>query len=325
MLGDVRALPGVREAGFISFLPMTMGGGIWAVGAAGGTPDAAESRVASLRFVTPGYFATIGVPLRAGRLLDDTDTAAAPRAAVVSESFARQNFPGESPLGKRFQFAFEDRTVVGVAGDVRVRGLERTSEPQAYLPHRQMSDGDLTWFVPKHLVVRSSAAPATLLPAIRAIVGRADPQLPISDVRTLSAIVADDTGPRRVQARALAIFAGTALVLAAIGIHGLLAFTVSRRAREIGIRVALGASRKEILRMVVARGVALAGAGILAGGLLAWAAGRAIQSLLAGLSPADAPAFLAAAGGALLMTAAGCLVPALRALRVDPSAALRAE
>jgi putative ABC transport system permease protein len=325
IVSETRALPGVVDAGVISFLPMMMGGGIWPVLATGEPPDALTSHVASLRFASPGVFPALGVPIRAGRSLAETDTLATPRVALVTESFVKQNFPGENPLGKRFRFGFEERTVVGVVGDVRVRGLERESEPQVYLPYRQMDDGNLGWFVPKHLVVRASVAPATLLPALREIIARTDPQIPISDVRTLSDIVETDSNPRRVQARALLAFASIALLLAGIGIHGLLAFTVSQRQREIGVRVALGAQPRDIVDLVVRRGLALAAIGTLVGVLLAGAAGRAMQALLAGLSPADAPTLLAAVAAAFGMTLAGCLGPTLRALRLDPIAAIRGE
>ncbi len=325
ILTDTKALPGVSEAGFISFLPMTMRGGIWAVGTPGAPEDEVSSRVASMRFATPGLFPALGIPLRAGRLVEETDTLASPRVAVVSESFAKQNFPGESPLGRRFQFAFEERSIVGVVGDIRVRGLERESEPQVYLPYRQQEDGNFSWFAPKHLVVRATVAPATLLPALREIVTRTDPQIPISDVQTLSEIVRADTAPRRFQARALLAFAAVALLLAGIGIHGLLAFTVSQRSREIGLRIALGAQPRDVVGMVLRRGLALAGAGVALGVLLAGAAGRSMQALLAGVSPADPAALLAAVAVAVLMTLFGCLAPALRAARLDPIRAIRAE
>ena len=206
-----------------------------------------------------------------------------------------------------------------------MRGLEREAEPQVYLPYRQQEDGNLIWFVPKNLVARAAVPPATLLPALREIVARADAQIPVSDPRALSEIVEASTAPRRFQARALVAFAAAALLLAGIGIHGLLAFAVSQRAREIGVRIALGAQPRDVVAMVVRRGLVLAGIGVVIGLLIAAAAGRAMQALLAGVSPADPATLLAAVAVAVLMTLAGCLAPALRAARLDPIAAIRAE
>jgi ABC-type antimicrobial peptide transport system permease subunit len=211
------------------------------------------------------------------------------------------------------------------SGAIRVRGLEQTSEPQVYLPSRQVADGVLYWFTPKNLVVRSTVPPEALAPAIRDIIRRIDPQQPIADVRTLTDIVEADTAPRRAQLRVLAGFAAIAFVLAGIGIHGLLAFTVSGRVREIGVRVALGAQRRDVLAMVVRHAVWLAAVGAIAGAGLAYAAGRAMQALLAGVSPSDPATFGAAVALAFVMTLAGSLLPALRAVRVDPIAAIRAE
>ena len=325
VLSEVRAIPGVSDAAYISFLPMVMRGGIWPVGKAGEPTGGNADAAASLRYVTPGFFATLGIPLRLGRDVADSDTRESPYVAVVSESFARKYWPGANPIGQRFRFAQDDRTVVGVVGDVKVRGLEQESEPQVYVPSRQVKDGDIIWYVPKDLVVRSSVAPAALLPTLRSIIAKADPQLPVSDVQTLSAVVESDTGPRRVQARVVVVFAVIAFVLSGIGIHGLLAFTVSQRTREIGVRIALGAPSGEILRMVLRRGVGLAGGGVVLGAGLAYVAGRSMQALLFGISPADAATFAAAVTLSLAMAALGSLWPALRAVRVDPVEAIRAE
>ncbi len=161
VLAEVRALPGVSAAGFTSFLPMVMRGGIWPVSLSGEPEDRAADHSASLRYVTPGFFAALGVPLHQGRDVDDSDTVDRPFAAVVSASFVRRFWPEGDPLGRHFQFAFHDRTVVGIVGDVRVRGFERTSEPQVYLPYRQVPDGMLSFFMPKDL---SSASSAPLAP-----------------------------------------------------------------------------------------------------------------------------------------------------------------
>jgi putative ABC transport system permease protein len=244
---------------------------------------------------------------------------------VVSRSFAARFWPGQEPLGRHFQFGLHDRVVVGVAGDVRVRGLERTSEPQVYLPHQQVPDGWLLFYSPRALVVRTAAGVAAPLPAIRRIIRAADPLQPISDVRPLADVVAAETAPRTVQVRVLAALAGVAFLLAGIGIHGLLSFAVSQRGGEIGVRMALGATAPDILGLVLRRGALLGAAGILPGTLAAYAGGRAMAALLAGVEPGDAATFLAAGGLCLLMTLTGSLLPALRASRVDPAAVMRGE
>jgi len=324
VLTQARALPGVTHAGYISFLPMVARGMIQAVVLEGHAADR-DDGFASMRFVTPDYFAALGIPLKAGRDVAPTDTAASPFVAVVSESFGRRYWPGQNALGRRFRFGQAERTVVGVVGDVRVRGIERESEPQVYLPSRQVPDAGFIGYFPRDLVIRSAVPAATLLPELRRIVAAADPLLPISDVRPLSDVVASDTAPRRIQARALAAFSALALALAALGIHGLLSFTVSQRAREIGVRMALGATPRDILEMILGRSALLAGGGALLGGVLALGAAFAMRALLAGVSPADGATFLAAIGLAIAMTAAGSLVSAVRAVRVDPVAAIRAD
>ena len=324
VLAQARALPGVSHAAYITTLPIAMTGGIWPV-IPEGQPDNGDAETASLRFVTPDYFATLGIPLRAGRDVSRADTGQSLFVAVVSDSFARRYWPGENALGRRFRFGQAERTIVGIVGDVRVRGIERESEPQVYLPSGQVPDGSLVGYTPKDLVIRSSVPAGTLVPEVRRIVAREDPLLPISDVRSLADLVASDTASRRIQARMLAAFAAISLALAALGIHGLLSFTISQRRREIGVRIALGAMPRDIVEMVLGRSLLLAGAGALLGGLLGLAAGRAMQALLAGVRPADAATFAAAIGLAAAMTAAGSLLPALRAVRIDPVAAIRAD
>ena len=328
VLSEVRALPGVSAAAYISFLPMVMQGGIWPVAIDGQPRDltrGGESQTASMRFVTPGFFAALGIPLHRGRDVSESDTIDRPFAAVVSESFVRRYWPDQDPLSRHFQFAFHDRMVVGVVGNIRVRGLERNSEPQVYLAYKQDPDGGFTFYGPQDLVVRSSASTGALLPALRRIIRGADPQQPVSDVRTMAQIVEEETASRSAQVRVLGVFAAIAFLLAGVGIHGLLSFAVSRRAQEIAVRIALGARSSAIVRMVLRQGVLLAAAGVLPGVALAYAAGRAMQALLAGVQPGDAPTFLAAAGLCVLMTILGCLFPALRAVRVDPITAIRAE
>lgn len=326
VLGEVRGVPGVTSAAYISFLPMVMRGGIWPV-IVPGEPEVtlSERERASLRFVTPGFFASLRIPIRGGRDVGDGDTAKHPFVAVVSESFARRHWPGQDPLGRRFTFALSEREIVGVVGDIRVRGFEQESEPQVYVPSGQVADGALIGYVPKDLVVRSNTASAAIVPAIREIVRRADPEQPVSDVRTMIDIVETQTASRRVQSRAIGAFAVVAAVLAAVGIHGLLALSVSQRSRELGVRIALGAQPRDILRMVVRQSLRLALTGIIPGIAIAYALARAMQGLLAGVGPGDPATFLAIVALSLLTTAAGTLVPTLRAVRVDPLEAMRAE
>jgi len=330
VLRDVRALPGVRSAGFASFLPMSsFRGGIWPVVvpgdiAAGGQIRGANN-VASLRYLTPGFFAALGVPLVRGRDVRDSDTQDRPFVAVVSRSFVRRYWPHDDPIGRHFTFAFADREVVGVVGDVRFRGLERASEPQVYLSSAQVPDGWITYYTPRALAIRTSASPTRLAPAVRAIVRRADPTVPITELQTLNDLVAKDTVTRSTQLDIVGAFAAIACALAAIGIHGLLSFAVAQRTQEIGVRVALGARRRDIIAMVAASVARLGLAGVAIGSALAYAAGRSMEALLAGVKPSDAATFSGAVALAALMLVAGTLVPTLRALRVDPITAIRAE
>jgi predicted permease len=333
VVADVTALPGVQSAAYISFTPFTMRGGMWEILTT--TPDPAniggfaappEVRRAALRFVTPGYFATVNIPVLQGRDISPTDTLETPGVAVVSASFARQHFPGEDPLGRQFGFVTAVRTIVGVVGDIRFRGLERDdSEPQVYLAASQQRGNQIAFYSPQDLLVRTSVPPDTLMPAVRAIIRKADPQLPIQNMRTLEDVVNLETAPRVVQLRVLGGFAGVALLLAAIGIHGLLAFTVASRSREIGIRMAMGANSANIMWLVMGRSTALAMVGVTVGAALAYAAGRWMQALLFGVDPGDAQVFAAAVALSFLMVIAGSLIPALRAIRVDPMTATRAD
>jgi len=299
-------------------------GGIWPVEIEG-RGDNEQRPTAILRYATPDFFDSMSIPIIAGRDISEFDTDDVTSVAVVSRSFARLHWPGEDPLGRRFNFAFRDRTVSGVVGDIHVRGLESPSEPQVYLPYKQVPDNSIIFYVPKDLVVRSSQDPASLVPDIRRIVREADPELPVSDVQQLADIVVSETALRRTQIMVLAGFAGLSLLLAGIGIHSLLAYGVSQRTGEIGVRIAMGARSQDILQMVVREGIVLASVGSVFGLAAAYAAGRMMEALLAGIQPDDAMTFLAGVGLALAITVTGSLLPALRAARVDPSEALRAD
>jgi len=330
VLTDTQALPGVSNAAYITYLPMTMTGGIWPVDIDGKTVDRSEGHTASLRFITPEFFSTLRIPLRQGRLFAESDAANKPLVAIVSESFARRYWPDQDPMGRHFKFAlaggigsFADRTIVGIVGDIRVRGLNQSSEPQVYLPYTQQFN--MAGYTPRDLAIRASGNPALLIPAIRWIIRNADPDQPISLIRPLSDIVEANTASRTVQARMLAIFAALALLLAGLGIHGLLSFTVSNRTGELAVRMALGAQRSDILQIVLSSSLLLAAGGVALGAILAYQAALAMRALLAGIAPADPQTFSAVMALCFLMTLAGSLAPAIRALRVDPISAIRAE
>ena len=329
VVDEVKALPGVTGAAFVSHLPMgRIKGGIWPVSLDGRQVNRAENQNAFLRYVTPGYFATLGVPFKSGRDVSASDAQDRQFVAVISESFVRRYWPKEtaaSVLGRHFTFALDERTVVGVVGDIKMRGLEREAEPQVYLPSPQVKDGWIIGYVPRGFVVRSSTPAEALAPSIRAVVRKIDSQLPVFDVSTLTNLVERDTASRSTQLRVLGAFAAIAFVLAAIGIHGLLSFAVSQRVQEIGVRMALGAQSSDILAMIVKRSVWLSLAGVIPGIALAYAAGRWMQALLVGVTPADAPTFGAVAALAIVMTMIGTLMPTLRAVRVDPIQAIRTE
>ncbi|HEY2295590.1 MAG TPA: ABC transporter permease [Thermoanaerobaculia bacterium] len=326
VLREVRALPEVRDAAFVTGLPMVTRGMIWPVSLAGEEVVRTQANSVSLRYVTPRYFATLGIPLQRGRVVADTDTGTQPSVAVVSASFVQRYWPHEDPLGKRFKVAFAERTVVGVVGDVRVRGLERTSEPQVYLSYQQVPDDSLVGYSPKVLVVRTATPLGVgLLPRIRQIVKSADAEQPISDVRMMSEILDGETASRMTQLWLLEALSGVALLIAGFGIHGLLTFTVSKRSQELGVRRALGAQASAIIGLVLREGLALALIGIALGIAVAYAAARGMGALLFGVRPEDPLTISIAAALCLTIALLGCLRPALHAARVDPLSALRME
>jgi predicted permease len=304
---------------------MVMTGIVTAVEVPGHEVKTARAGGVSHRWVTPEYFKAIGVPLRRGRDVEDSDTRDRAWVAVVSESFAQRYWPGQDPIGKTFRHRGEIRTVVGVAGDVKVRGLERNSEPQIYLPAQQITDGAPATFDPKDLVIRHSGRSDLLVTAIREIVRAADPEQPISDVRTMETVLAGETASRTGQLQVLGLLAAVAVLLSAVGIYGLLAYTVAQRSQEIGVRLALGASPARVGRMIFVDGMRLALIGIGPGVLGAYAAGRGMSTLLFGIAPGDPATFAAAVALVLLMTLAGSAVPALRAVRVSPMSVLKSE
>jgi putative ABC transport system permease protein len=324
VLAGTRALPGVVSAAYTTGLPLVLGAGVMPVTSPGVESNPATPPRASIRFVTPEYFATLRIPLRRGRFIDERDSVNAPLAVTISESLAQRLWPGQDPIGRQITVFDSTRTVVGVAGEVVVRGLERSSEPQIYFSvwqHVPFSP----FYAPRDLVVRADVNARSLVPAIRRIIHNADPDQPISDVRLFDDIVALQTASRREQIVVLGLFAGFASVLAAVGLYGLVSYAVSARTQEVGVRVALGARRGTIVRLFLQEGIALGFVGIVIAMPLAYAGGRAITALLFGVSAADPAVYLIAAGLAAIMTLTSTLVPALRAANINPAISVRAE
>jgi putative ABC transport system permease protein len=321
-LERIRALPGVAAAGGIDGLPMR--GGSTQPVVIEGSPDVpmSEQPEFAVRVVTPGYRETMRIPLVRGRDLADSDRPERPEVVLVSESFARRFWPEADPVGRRLSLTFDPglREVVGVIGDVKQQGLGATlPAPTIYLPMGQEPRYAL------QLVVRPKAPLATLATDVSGAIAQEDPDQPVTDVQTLETVLLDSLAHQRATMLLLSLFAGFALLLAAIGIYSILSYSVRRRVPEIGLRVALGARRLDVLWMIVGNGLRLTGLGLAIGTLGALAATRLLSGLLYGVRPADPLTFL---GVALLLTAAAllaCWLPARVALRVDPMVALREE
>ena len=325
VLARVRTLPGVESAAFTSGLPMVTTGLITAVAIPGREVRPYRREGVSHRWVTPQYFKTMGIPLQGGRDVEDGDRSDRAWVAVVSASFAERYWPGQDPIGRTFRHLDETRTVAGVVGDIRVRGLERTSEPQMYLPAAQAPDPFPGGFDPKDLVIRHADQASGLISAVRQIVRSIDAEQPIVDVRPMDDVIAGETASRRGQLQVLGVFAVVAVLLSAVGIYGLLAYTVSQRSQEIGVRLALGADPARVGRMILADGMRLALVGIVPGVLGAYAAARGMSALLFGVAPSDPATFATAVAVTLVTVFVGTLVPAWRAVRLTPMSVLRAE
>jgi putative ABC transport system permease protein len=319
----MRTLPGVRSAALTSQLPVS-GRGI----AAGlnridrPLPGAAAE---AYRVVTPGYFETMDIALTRGRLLEPTDHAHAP-VVVVSETLARKYFPDEDPLGKPIRMGapdnwlFESGTIVGVVADTRDAGLGSDPVPTVYIPLAVMP----TWRSMTY-VVRTAGEPTSVAAAARAIIRDMDASLAVRNVRPMQDVLATAVAPARWSSTLLSTFAGIAFLIAILGVAGVLSFVVSQRTRELGIRIALGATPGRVRWFVVARGLALAVLGLALGALGALWLTRFMGSLLFGVTPIDPPTWAAVAGLLLTASALACYLPARRATRVQPIAALRGE
>ena len=328
--GRVRAIPGVDAAVVARNLPFSGGDPSMPITIDGKNPAPVQGEIVTrYRAVGGGYFHTLQIPIVQGRDFDSGDTAASPFVAVVSQSLAKKYWPGESPVGKRLKPNFKGSpwcTVVGVAADVRHWGLDVDIEPTAYYPYTQIPDSIRPLLEANmSLAVRSNLAEGSLLPSIRAAVSQISGATPIFDVESMAGLVADSGSLRRFDLSLLGIFSVLAVLLAAVGVYGVTAYSVSQRSREIGVRMALGALRSDVLRLILGQSARLALAGILAGVPAAFLLRRLMASLLYGIGESNPLVFAAVSVLMLLVVLAACYVPARRAASIDPIRALREE
>jgi putative ABC transport system permease protein len=324
LAAGIERLPGVASVSAINHLPLA--GDLWRLtveieGRPAPPPD--ERIGAAYRVVRPGYFETMRLRLRSGRDFTDADRAGAVPVVVVNSAMASRYWPGESPLGRRIRLGDDLLTIVGVAADARQEDWTASPGEEIYLPYAQRAGGmggaSLTW------VIRSHGDPAALVPTVQRAVWQMDPSLPVSDMATMKQIIGDELWRSRASAALMAAFATVALAISALGMYGIVVYTVSRRAREIGIRLALGARAADVVRLAAREALVPAVAGVLLGLPLALLLTRSMAALLYGVPPDDTGTFALTAAGLTAVALAASAGPAVRAGRVDPVVSLRSE
>jgi len=325
LLERVHRLPGVTSAGIADNLPLSGGIGWGSISIEGYQPSAGQEMIQSdIRVAGVGYFETMEVPVIKGRLFDEHDTEKSLPVIVIDEKMARNYWPNSNPVGSRIKFGRADSedpwmTVVGVVGSVKQYDLESESRVTLYLPTAQALGGTM------YLVARTSVAPSSLAASITSEVRSLDPNIPIFDVKTMDQRLSESLARRRFAMLALGVFAGFALLLAIVGIYGLISYSVAQRTSELGIRLALGARQIDVLRLVLSAGLKLALIGIAVGLVLSFAVTRFLSSLLFGVRATDLFTFSALSILLIVVSLIACYIPARRATKVDPLVALRYE
>jgi putative ABC transport system permease protein len=324
VLDRTRTLPGVKNVGFGSDVPFTSIGDTEGYAIEGAPPTLpGQDNDALYREVTAGYLETIGGTLESGRLLEDRDIESGQPVVVINEFLAKRHWPGVDPVGKRLKLTGSKepwRTVVGVVKDIRERGLLLDMKPAVYVPVNQVNRPGADY-----LIARTSQDPAGMVNALRGSVWAVDADRPVAFIRTMDQLMEENVADRERPMTLLGIFAGLALVLACIGVYGVLAYSVAQRTREIGVRMALGARPLDVTRMILGRGLKLSAIGLIAGAALAGVLGVLLRTLLFGVTPAAPLAYAGTAASLMLVALAACVIPAQRAARVDPVVALRDE
>lgn len=327
LLEKVRAIPGVKSAGLSSDLPCQSRGNTMSLTVEGQEAQAGLGADALFRLVSAGYLETIGARLKKGRFLNEHDQQDTPTVVVVNETLARQYWPSQSAIGHRIDTGTGDgvpkwMTIVGVVHDIRERGLDLSNKSAVYVPFTQTTIG---FFLPEEIAVLTSREPMSLSQELQQAVWSVDPEQPVNRMMPMEAIVEGELANRKQILRLLGAFAGLALLLAALGVHGVLAYLVSQRTPEIGLRMALGATRWNIIGHVLSHSARLTGIGLAAGVLGALGATRLLASLLFGVGATDPATFVTVAAGLGMVALVASLVPAMRAAAVDPLMALRED
>jgi putative ABC transport system permease protein len=323
LVSRVERLPGVEKAAATAALPFT-GGAVLAF-TVEGRPDPPPSQEpdAEYRVVTPQYFDTMGISLVRGSLFTEQHANGTPAVAIINETLARKHFPGEDPIGKRINLGNPQtspwRTIIGIVRDVHQKALDEAPYPQMYAPYAQSPRASMT------LVARTSSDPSAIVPAIRNELAALDKDQPLYNVRTMEQVMSESIARQRFSMLLIAVFAGVGLVLASVGIYGVMSYAVAQRTHEIGVRMALGASAGDVLKMVVRQGMVMALIGTGLGLIAAFLLSRVIASLLFDVSATDPLTYLLISALLIGVALLACLIPARRATRVDPMVALRYE
>ena len=321
----ISAIPGVRAVGIVNYLPLYGGLGSSTGFSIEGQPELppGEGPITNVRVSDAGYFEAIGVPLLRGRNFTDFESSEAKHVIIISDSLARQYFPGEDPLGKRISVEMFDKPnptqIIGVVGDVRYDSLTNEAEPTVYYPHPELTYEFMT------LVIRTAGDSAAITPAVRSVLHEIDPNQPVSDVRTMDQVMGETLARARFNTLLLALFAGLAMLLAAVGIFGVMNYSVNLRTREIGIMLALGAQPGRILTLILRQGLVLTLTGIALGVAGALLLTRVMSGMLFGVEATDPLTFAAIVVLLSVVSVIACYLPARRATRVDPVIALRYE
>ena len=323
LIRRVRGIPGVEAAGLTSILPLSGTNSDSSFAIEGRDPFQSSAYPdEEIRSISLDYFKVLKVPLLRGRFFDDRDNADGPQTVIVNEAFARKWFPNEDAVGKRITFSDPRKpeikwiTIVGLVGDMRHRGLDVEAKPEYYLPHGQNSYRGMI------LAVRSSQDPRALTSSIRNELRRLDAELPAANVRTLEEVASESIAPRRLSVTLLGVFAAMALILASVGIYGVMSFLVVQRTHEIGVRMALGAQRSDVLRLVIGRAAKLVVVGTIAGLVLGFLSSQALRALLYNVGAFDLTTFISVTLALCLVSMFASYIPALRATRADPMIAL---